>query len=96
MPEIKLPVTFGEFIKNPLKALLYIFMVAIVGLFSYLVVKYEKQHKEDRVEIKECKTANYVQSVQHEQLRKEVLDARVEWSGIKAELETLKKLGLIK
>jgi len=92
----KLPVSFSDFVKDPVKAMLYLCIIAIVSLFTYLQVTAEKQKKEYREQVKNCETVNFVQNTQHEQLRKEVLEAKVELSGIKAQLETLKGLGIIK
>ncbi len=96
MPEIKLPVSFADFVKSPLKALLYIFMVAIVGLFTYLQVQSSNEKKDLKEQLLKCDTNVYTSRVETQQLRDQYIEVMGALKEIQGEVNTLKKLGIIK
>jgi CBS domain containing-hemolysin-like protein len=90
-----LPVSFKEFMKDPVKALLYLALIAIVGLFSYLQMASASEKKLLREQLLKCDTANYVQDVEMKQLRNQFIETASVLKKLEGRIETLKELGRI-
>jgi len=90
-----LPISFKEFNKHPMAAILYLLIVGIVGLFGFLQSSSANEKKVYKEMAKDCATEKYVQSVEMKQLRGEVLEL-VGWKNrLESKLEVLKELGKI-
>jgi hypothetical protein len=96
MPGIKLPVSFGEFVKNKKDAITYMSIVALVALFGLLYKGWVDREKKLEKQIAECSTNVYTARVETQQLRDQYIDVMGALKEIQGEVNTLKKLGIIK
>jgi hypothetical protein len=96
MPGIKLPVSFGEFLKNKKDAITYMSIVALVALFGLLYKGWVDREKKLEKQIAECSTNVYTARVETQQLRDQYIDVMGALKEIQGEVNTLKKLGIIK
>lgn len=90
-----LPVKFSEFMKDPVKALLYMALVAIVALFSYLQIQSTSEKADLKKRLANCDTKNYTQDVEMKQLRGQYIELVGAVNGLRSKIETLKELGKI-
>ena len=93
MPE--LPISFKEFAKSPLAAMLYLCIAAIVGLFTYLQISSNNEREILSKQINDCQTKNFTQDVEMKQLRSEYIKSISLMNRLEAKIETLKELGKI-
>lgn len=93
MPE--LPISFKEFAKSPLAAMLYLCIAAIVGLFTYLQISSSNEREILSKQINDCQTKNFTQDVEMKQLRSEYIKSISLMNRLEAKIETLKELGKI-
>ena len=89
----KLPISFKEFNESPVRGLLYLFMLAIVGLFTYLQINSANEKKLLKEQLLKCDTKNYTQDVEMKQLREQFLETASLMNNLKGKFETLEKLG---
>lgn len=96
MPEIKLPVSFPDFIKDPVKAILYMSLIAIVTLFMFLYKGWVNDKEDLKKQLTDCSTNVYTSRVETQQLREQYIGVMGALKEIQGEVNTLKKLGIIK
>jgi hypothetical protein len=100
MPEIKLPVTFAEFVKNKKDAITYMAIFAMMILFGLLYKGWQNDKKDLRKQISDCNTNNianaYTCKVENDQLRGQIVELITGFNEMKGEMKTLRKLGIIK
>lgn len=90
-----LPISFEEFKKNPMKAIMYLFMLVIVALFGYLMVSMKQNQSVIKDQLKECKDASYFQGVQLDILRDKLHKSDSALYKLESKVETLQQLGKI-
>jgi hypothetical protein len=93
---IKLPVSFSDFIKDPVKGILYMSLVAIVALFLFLYRGWVSDKKDLKKQLVECGSSTYAARVETQQLRDQYIEVMGALKEIQGEVNTLKKLGIIK
>jgi hypothetical protein len=96
MPGIKLPVSFGEFVKNKKDAITYMSIVAMVALFGLLYKGWLNEKKDLNKRLVDCDTNIYTSRVETKQLRDQYIEVMGALKEIQGEVNTLKKLGIIK
>lgn len=93
---IKLPVSFDKFKDDPEKAILYMAFVAIVALFGLLYKGWTGEKKDMKAQINACETNVYTSRVETKQMREQYIEVMGALKEIQGEVNTLKKLGIIK
>jgi len=88
-------VSFEKFKNDPIKAVLYMALLAIGTLFGILRFQWAEEKKDLKELVNKCDNKNYTQDVEIKQLRGEVLKAVGLVNRLEAKLETLKELGKI-
>ena len=88
-------VSFEKFKNDPIKAVLYMALLAIGTLFGILRFQWAEEKKDLKELVYKCDNKNYTQDVEIKQLRGEVLKAVGLVNRLEAKLETLKELGKI-
>jgi hypothetical protein len=96
MPGIKLPVSFGEFVKNKKDAITYMSIVAMVALFGLLYKGWMNEKNDLKEALLKCDTNVYTSRVETQQLRDQYIEVMGALKGLEGEVNTLKKLGIIK
>jgi hypothetical protein len=86
---IKPPVTFKQFVKEPIKALLFISVLAIGYLYVDLKLDYTGQIKKESSKVEKLE-------IKIEQLTEQVRKSDSTLSGVTAKLNLLQELGKIK
>lgn len=91
---VNLP-SFKEFMdaKDPVRAMLFVAILAIAGLFSYLQISSSNEKKLLRDQLIKCDTRNYTQDVELKQLREQYIEVAGLFNNLKGKFETLKDLG---
>lgn len=89
MPEIKLPVSLPDFIKNPIHAIAYLCLIAVCYLYidQKMTAKDVKKMYQDQVT--KCETDNYTNKVEMKQLREQVLELFGSTKELKAKLDAI-------
>lgn len=90
-----LPVSFKDFSKDPVKAILYLAIIAIVSLFTYLQVSSNNEKKLLKEQLLKCDTKNFTQDVELKQLRDQYIEVASLFNNLKGKMETLQSLGKI-
>jgi len=89
MPEIKLPVSFPDFIKNPVHAIAYLCLIAVCYLYIDGKISAKETKKMYQDQVTKCETDNYTNKVEMKQLREQVLELFGSTKELKAKLDAL-------
>jgi len=85
---------------DPKSTILYIAFGAIVTLFGILQVSHKKTEARQDKELTDCRAASvanaYTAKVENDQLREKMIDVLGALKEVQGEMNTLKKLGIIK
>lgn len=85
---------------DPKSTILYIAFTVIVALFSILQVANKKQSARQDKEIAECRASStasaYTAKVENDQLRDKMVEVLGALKEVQGEMNTLRKLGIIK
>ena len=93
---IKLPVSFEQFVKNPLKAITYLFIIAIVALFIRTEAANQRQINTLKDDRDTCRVATYILNVRLDQMSERYRRTDSLANSLNATLKTLRELGAIK
>ena len=91
-----LPVKFNDFIKDPVKAILYMAIIAIVALFGFLYKGWASERKDLKDQLVKCDTKNYTQDVEIKQIRTQYVETFGLLKEVQSKIKTLQELGQIK
>ena len=92
----KFDALFKAFKDNPTAAIMTLLVIGISIMFTINQKTNEGIKKDLRATNKECVTEKYVVQVQVEQLRGQIVDLTGAFKELKGEMNTLRKLGIVK
>ena len=99
---VKLPVSYKDFVKSPLKAITYMSIVGLVGLFIYLQMSNKNEKDLLAQQIVKCEERvateqriNIAQNLQMDSIKNVNTATLVRLSKIESKLETLKELKIL-
>lgn len=92
----KFDALFKAFKDNPTAAIMTLLVIGISIMFTVNQRTNESIKNDLRATNKECVTEKYVLATQMEQLRGQVIDLTGAFKELKGEMNTLRKLGIVK
>lgn len=85
-------VDFKDFVKDPVKAMLFFTVLAISGLFTYLQTSQSSQRDLIKEQLLKCDTENYTIKVEIKQLREQFYETAGLLKKFEGRFEALEEL----
>jgi len=92
----KFDALFKAFKDNPTAAIMTLLVIGISVMFTINQKTNSSVQDDLRKANKDCATEKYVVQVQVEQLRRQIVDLTGAFKELKGEMNTLRKLGIVK
>ena len=92
----KFDALFKAFKDNPTAAIMTLLVIGISIMFTVNQRTSESIKNDLRATNKECVTEKYILSTQMEQMRGQIIDLTGAFKELKGEMNTLRKLGIVK
>ena len=87
--------SFDNFKNDPIKAVLYMALLAIGTLFGILRFQWAQERKDLKEQIVKCDTKNYTQDVEIKQIRSQYVETFGLLKEVQSKIKTLQELGKI-
>jgi hypothetical protein len=88
-------VSFEKFKNDPIKAVLYMALLAIGTLFGILRFQWSEEKKDLKEMLLKCDTKNYTQDVEIKQIRSQYVETFGLLKEVQSKIKTLQELGKI-
>lgn len=88
-------ISFDKFKNDPIKAVLYMALIAIGTLFGILRFQWAEERKDLKAMLDKCDTKNYTQDVEIKQIRSQYVETFGLLKEVQSKIKTLQELGKI-